>query len=293
MSRFGIQQLKANGTLYPGFSGETIVRGFDVNTDQTDGVQYETMQHILQVKPGMDATSLNLKAMITLLASSTDLPLLTLDGVNGVQFVGGKANSGLPGYLGGSVHTARTAINGLIYMAGVRWSPAQRAEMSLKGMFFSTDGTTASIAQSLVALPTQAVPDNGFALAAMTVNAATIGAVNSVDLTCDPKFEYDYTAGLPEPTGINGAGARGALGIRLRADIGDADLANGTGSVSLLFKRYANGGGFGTDSVTFTLNGNFSYEDQVGGSAGSPIGKQLVVIPTWNGTVKPLVITTT
>lgn len=287
--RFAIQQIALNSTLYPGFSGESVARGRDVNTDQTDGVVFETMQHILQVKPGCELTTLNLKVALGLMGTSgtAPFPLLTLDGTNGLQMVGAEAVTG-GGYSGSSVHQARTALLGVLYLASVRWSPNQRAEFQLKGLFFSADGTTDPVVPSAVALPAQPTPNNGFALFSLTINGATVVSVNSVELTFDPKFDYEYSTGLPMPVGIFGAGARGPLSVRLKADLGDAAVADGTGSVVLVFKQYVNGGGFGTASVTFTLHGNFSFEDQLGGSAGSPMSKSMTVIPTWDGTTNPV-----
>jgi hypothetical protein len=294
MSRYGIQQVQLNGgTLYPGFSGEQVLRGRDVNTDATDGVQYETMQHVMTIAPSAEMTNLNLAVLIGILGTSgtNGVPIMLLDGTNGFVMVGGLAANG-GGYQTGSVHVARTSLNGLVYLSSVRWSPKQKAEFALKGMFWGNgDGLTDPIVSSLVALPSQPVPNNGFALSALTINGVSVVSVNSIELSFDPKFEFEYTTGLPVPVGITGAGARGALSCRLKADIGDCAITDGTGSVSLSFKQYANGGGFqgSGHTLTFTLNANYSFEDQVGGSSPSaPMAKSMTVIPIWNGTTLPV-----
>lgn len=294
--RFEIQQLQINGgTLYSGFSGEQMTRGRDVVTDQTDGVVYETAQYIQQVKPTAEMTTLNLGVILALLGTSgtSPFPSLLLDGSDGMVMVGGQAANG-GAYATGTVHQVRTAINGVLWLSSLRWSPNNRAEMALKAMFTSPqDGVTDPIIPSTSALPAQAVPGNGFALFSLTINGTMVVTVNSVELSFDPKFEFEYSTGLPMPVDVFGAGARGALAIRLKADIGDAAVADGTGSVVLVFKQYANGGGFANHSVTFTLHGNFAFEDQFGGSAATPMSKQMTVIPTWDGTTLPVTWTIT
>lgn len=295
MSRFGIQQLSINGTLYPGWKGEQIDRGHDYNSDVTDGVVYETQLHEMKTEAMLECTTTNLKNILVALGALTNAcpPLLTLNGTTGLVMVGGKGLGTGPGYQAGSVHLARTALNGILWASGIRWSPMQRTELTVKGMFTSTDGVTDPVTPSLVAFPTVPTPDFGFALSSLTLNGTAITAVNSLDISIDPKFTFEYTGGLPKPTGLSSAGVRGALSVILRADIGDADLADGTGTVVAIFKQYTSGGGFGTASVTCTLNGNIGYEDKIGGTAEGAMSKQFVVRTVYTGGSLPLVITDT
>lgn len=288
MSRFGIQQISINGALYQGWTGYLLDRGVEVESDGSDGTVYETAHHVISRKPMADLKTRALKAALGLLAGSLDLPLVVLNGTTGLVMYGAKAASDGPAFAGGSVHVSRTGLRGVVYMAGVRWARKQKAEMTLKALFRSADGTTASIAEGTAALPAAPTPDQGFALTALTLNGVAVGAVNSVDLSADPKLEHDYSTGLPEPVDINGAGARGKLAVALKADIGDLDLGAGTGAVSLVFTRYAIGGGFTTDTVTFTLNGQWSVEESIGGDNGSPMSRSLLVRTRHDGTNRPL-----
>lgn len=289
MARFGIQAMNLNNVVYGGVAGWQYDPGRTVDSSGLDGLQYETMQHETALAPQADITTRSLKTVITALNDSTDLPLKALDGTNGLKLIAGKAASGAPGYASGSVHVQRTALRGLIAMTGVRWSKGGKAEMALKAMIRGTgDGLTAPVTESLVALPAQPTPDFGFTLSAMTLSGGTIVAADSVDLSIDAGFEHEYLNGLPVPTDIIGAGVKKPLSATLRADIGDCDLGSGTGAVSLVFTRYANGGGFGTDTVTFTLNGVWTTEEGLGGQSNSPATRSLLVRTRWNGTTKPL-----
>ncbi len=112
--------------------------------------------------------------------------------------------------------------------------------------------------------------------------------MESVELTVDHKLDCDYSTGLPYPLDVNGAGARGRASIRLSADIRDVGLTEGTGAVSLVFTNLANGGTLGANTVTFTLNGPWSLEDNITGGNGSPMTKRITVRPSLAGVTKPL-----
>jgi hypothetical protein len=289
MSRFGIQQIKLNNVLYPGVKGYQLDRGVEVSSEGADGVIYQTAHHVTRRKPMADLTTFSLKAIVAALAGGTDFPFLALDGANGLIMYGGKQATTAPGYNSSSVHETRTGLNGVIYLAGVRWSPGNPAEAILKALMFSTDGSAASIASSSVAaLPTAPFPDLGFALSALTINGSAIPEVNSLEIDIDPRFDFDYSAGLVEPVSLIGAGANGKLAITLKADVGALDLGAGTGSVSAVFTQYTTGGGFGSATQTFTFNSPWSNEEGIGGENGRLMNKGLLVRTRHNGTTKPL-----
>ncbi|HYG69179.1 MAG TPA: hypothetical protein VD838_16025 [Anaeromyxobacteraceae bacterium] len=287
MSRFGIAQISLNGTLRAGVRGYQLDRGLEIESDGSDGVVYETAHHLIAAKPMADITSLSLKTMLSALNDSTDLPLESLDGASGLVMYGQKAASNAPGFASGSVHLTRTGLRGLIYMAGLRWSRGSKAEMALRAMFKAASGETDPITAGSGALPTQPTPDLGFALSSLTLAGDTIDTVNSFEIGIDPKFEFEYSTGLPYPTDITGAGANGKLAITGRADLGDCDLGDGEGSCVAVFKRYAIGGGFGSDTVTLTLNAAWSTEEGIGGENGSPMGRNLFIRTRHDGSTKP------
>lgn len=289
MSRFGIQAIALNSTQLGGVSGFQFDAGSEVDTGGLDGLQFETMHHETMVKPIADVTTRNLKNVLNALNGSTDLPQVAFDGTNGLLLVGGKSAASAPGYASGSVHYSRRMLRGLIYMAGVSWSLGGKAEMTLKALA-KGDGTGIDnpISKTLIALPAQPATDFGFTLSAMTINGVTIPSPNSVNISIEPNYEHEFLAGLPTPTDIVGAGARKELSIKMTADIGDVDIGEGTGLCSAVFKRYAQGGGLGTDTVTFTLNSRWSSEQNSGGSTNSPMSKSLLVRTRWDGTTKPL-----
>jgi len=287
MSRFAIQQIRFNGTLYPGIAGFQVNPGQEVNSDQLDGTVHETAHHGVETAPVAEMTTRNLGFLSTL-DGSTDAWLKAFDGSNGLELIGGKASSQAPGFQAGSVHLSRKGIRGILLATALSWSKKGKAELTLKGMFVSADGTTAALAPSAIALPTQPTPDFGYKLTALTINGSAIPAVDSVNITCDPRAEFEYQAGLPEPVDVLMAGVNGAVQWRMSATVGDCDLGAGSGAVAAVFTRLANGGGMGSNTVTVTFNTNWTIEEGVGGSAGSSMTRQLIVRPRYNGTTKPV-----
>lgn len=289
MARFGIQAIKLNNTQYPGVKGYQLDRGVEVDSEGSDGVIYQTAHHVLRRKPMAELTTYSLKAIIAALNGGTDFPVLALDATNGLIMYGGKQASNAVGYNSSSVHETRTGLRGVIYLAGIRWSPPNPAEAILKCLMISSDGTTASIASSSVAaLPTAPFPDLAFQLSALTLNGSAIPEVNSLDIEIDPRFDFDYSAGLPEPVAILGAGSNGKLAITLKADVGALDLGAGTGACSAVFTQLSNGGGFGSATVTLTFNTAWSNEENIGGENNRLMNKGLLVRTVHNGTTKPL-----
>lgn len=288
MSRFAIQQIRFNNTLYPGISGWNVTPGSDINSDQLDGTVHETAHHEMETAPTAEMTTRNL-GFLSVLDGSTDAWVKAFDNANGLELIGGRANSLLPGYVGTSTHLSRKGTRGVLLGTGVRWTKKQKAELLLKGMFISADGTTAALTPAAnIALPALPVPDFGYKLTSLTLNGSSIVTVESVDITCDPKAQFEYQTDLPQPIDVSMAGVNGAVMWRLNANIGDADLGAGSGAVAAVFTRLANGGGLGANTLTVTFNSNYSTEESVGGQAGSAMGRQLVVRPRYNGTTKPV-----
>ncbi len=200
-----------------------------------------------------------------------------------------KAASNAPGYSASSVHVTKTGLNGVVVMESVKWGLGQAAEMSLRALFKSTDGTTDPITTATnVALPTQSTNTEAFTLSAMTLNGSTVDSCESVELTVDHKFDQSFSTGLPYPLDIFGAGPNGRASIRLNADIRDVGFAEGSGAVSLVFTNLANGGTLGANTVTLTLTGGWALEENITGGNSGAMTKRMVVRPYYNGSTKPL-----
>ena len=288
MAKFGIQAIDLNGTQYSGIRGYQLDFGKQVESEGSDGTVYETLHNILQAKPMADLTTLAAKTMLAALNGSTDLPMLALNGTTGLKMYGAKVASNSPAYASGSVHRMRNAISGLIYCSGLKWSFPGYLEMSLKAMFKSSAGGTDPVTTSLVALPTQPVPVEKLTLSTLTIGGSALTNVKSVDISIDPKFDYDYSTGLPFPIDISGAGVKGHLAVKMEVDADEMDVGEGTGACSAVFASVlANAAGIGATGLTATLNGAWGTEEGFGGQQGSGVGRRLVVRSVFASAVKP------
>lgn len=290
MARHAIQQLRFNNTLYPGIAGWQFDPGTDINSDALDSTVHETAHHGMASAPTFDLSTRDL-GFLSVLADSTDVWLKACDTTNGIEAIGGKAATDGPGWASSTVHLVRKAARGVLLGTGITWSKGGKAELALRGMGISADGTTAAISTSTIALPTQPTPDMGWKLSALTLNNTSISAVDSLEISVDPRASFDYLAGLPEPTGILMAGVNGPAMWRMSAAIGDCESGSGTAAVSSVFKKLATGGGFSgaaNSTLTITFNSLWSIEQSVGGQSGTPMSRSLLVLPRYNGSTKPV-----
>ena len=295
---FGIQAVAINGTAYIGVRGQSLDRGRQIFSAGFDGQVFETMHTAIQTKPMIEFDTAAIKTMITALGTSgtTSFPLVVLDNAAGIVMYCGRSAVNLPGYDATAIHVSRTALHGVVVMERLSWSLGQPAIMHLKAFLTSADGTTDPITTSTsVALATLPAAANteAYALSALTVNGTSLGPVNSMEVTVGHKFDFDYLTGLPYPTLVSGAGARGPAEIRLTADIDDISLAEGTGSVSAVFTNLANGGTLGSSTVTCTMNGPWALEDGIQGQFQGPVTRRMTVRPKFAGSTNPFTWATT
>jgi hypothetical protein len=289
MARFAIQQIRLNNVLYPGVTGYGIDPGDQIEAQGSDGTLHNTAHHRLSTRPMADLTSMSIKSLIAALNGSSEIPMLALDGTNGLEMFFAQAASSGPGYTAGSTHSRRQALRGLIYVASVRWSKGGRAELGLRALFKSADGTTTTITPATtVALPTSPTSDAAFGLESLSIGGTACPEVDDLELTIDPKFEHEYSYGLPEPTDILGAGVKGQVDVQLAATVGNVTAGTGTGATSIGLRKFAHGGGWSTDTVTFTLNGVWSIESGIEARVGGDANHRLTVRTRHDGVNRPL-----
>ena len=293
MAKFSIQQAVIHGTSRPGIRGYVLDRGVEVDSDGSDGTIHETIHTDLLHRPSADLTTLAAHTMIgSVLTGSSEFPLLALNGTTGIVLYGAEAGSAAPGYASGSTHVSKTALNGVLYLASLRWSFGSNLEAAIQGMFRSTGGTTDAITTSTAAaLPSAPTPTERLTLTSLTLAGDDVTSVQSLELTIDPKAEHVFDTGQPHPVDITMAGVNGPAAIRLSAEAEDMDLGDGTGTVTAVFTKRAQGGGLGADTLTVSLNAGWSVERSWGGDHGSPMSRRLEVHPRHDGSTRPLTIT--
>ncbi len=292
MSKFGIQAIDLNGTQRTGIRGYQVDFGKQVESEGSDGTVYQTMHNIIQAKPAVDLTTFAARAMTSIMTGSSDFPLIALDGTNGLKMYGAKAASNNAGPAGGSVHRVRTALRGLLYASKYSWSFPGYLEMGIRGMFYAANGSTDPITTGQTTLPTQPLPTEKLTLESLTIGGNPLTNVRSVEVSIDPKLDWDFSTGLPYPVDISGAGAKGHLEVRMEVDADELDVGEGTGACSAAFKVVnANAAGIGATGLTLTLNGAWGIEESWGGQQGSPMSRRLVVRTVYQSATRPLTTT--
>lgn len=289
MSKYAIQATAINGVLFSGMRGYQLDRGNEIKSEGSDGTVGETMHSIIQVKAVAELESLASRSLLAAMTGSTHHPMLVLDGANGVQMVIGKASSLLAGYAAGTVHPQRQGKNGCVYIRSMKWSLGDYLKTSLKALFTSTNGTTTSVLAADATLPTQVYPTERLTLTALQVGGNALNVVRSVDLEIDPKFDFDFTLGLPYPTDLTGAGVKGHLAVTMAIDADDMEIGEGTGACSAQYTlASANSAVLAATGLTTTLNGAWGIEENWGAEQGTPGSRRLVVRSVYTSVLNAL-----
>jgi hypothetical protein len=294
MAQFGIQAYKFNNVFYGGAKGQQYEDGTAFLSDGDTGQVHETLHAIMQRKPMADFTTRAGKTIIAALNDSTDVIAKKFDGANGLKLYGAKGDTQLPGYAGASVHVSRSCLNGVLFLAGIRWSLGDAAEFALRAMMRGVAGTGATnpVVENLAdALPTQVVSAEAFVLTSLIGNGNAAKGVRSFGLSIDPKLQHEHDTGLPYPIDVIGAGVNGPAEIRMEFECTDLGTQfDGTGAVSAVFTSLAQGGTLGANTITITLANPLSVKDSEGGEHTSPFTRKMTVRPRWDGITKPLTV---
>lgn len=289
MSKFSITQATVHGTSYSGIRGYVINRAIEIDSEATDGTVHETLHVDVQHRPTAEITTLAARTWVnSVLTSSSDLPLLELNGTTGVVFFGAKADTDAPGYLGAGNHLSVTALRGLLHASSFDWSLGGNLELGVRGLFRSNAGGTDSLTTSAAAsIPTLPTPAEKLTLTSLTLAGDDVTSVRSYNLAIEAPFEHAFDTGQVHPVDIFGPGTAGPLAFRLTVDAEDIDLGDGSGGITAVFTQRAAGGGLGANTLTLTLNGGWSVEESLGGDNGSPMSRSLVARPKYDGVTLP------
>lgn len=294
---YGIQAVNFNATQYAGTQGVAADYRRIIRTRNSDGVVQPTFRHISQLAPSAKLSSLALKSWVSALNDSSDFLVKALDGANGMKLYGAKAASSLAGYASGTVHEQLAALLGAVWAEGISWDGQNgEASIDLAAAFLSSDGSTAALIPTAVALPTQPIPTERFDLTSLTVGGTEVDGVASVSLSIDPKPLLRHNNGKVYPTALTFAGASDAMEVALRFTVLDLALARSigalgtTGQVVVTFSKFnANSATRGSDTVTFTLNNCLVHHPTPHSARqGAPIDCQIEVLPSRDGSNRML-----
>lgn len=302
---FAIQAAMLNGTdaanILAGVTGVGGDYGQDIRSPHSDGTVHQTLHYIRRFAPGAQLSTRQLGTVLDMLDDSTDAPVKALDASNGLVMRAARHESNAPGYGSGTVHELITALRGAIFATGVQWSADGGASLDLGALFFSSDGDAAAIARSQGALASVLpTPEEAWDLASVTIStdaASGIDGIQDLTLGINAGMRQKWTTGKPYPVLVHGAGGgAGPVQVGLELTTTDRALertfaAAGTTerTVTVVFKKYAQGGVLGSDTVTFTLSKcHVQSAGPIATQIGSPDAARLIVRPRYDGSTLPL-----
>ncbi|MBA3685241.1 MAG: hypothetical protein H0W72_08375 [Planctomycetes bacterium] len=257
-----------------------------------DGQFHYTVQSQRMRSAAAELRTCDIGGALTKLNGSTDLPAVLLDGTLGYVSYFGKLATGLPEFAAGSVHEKRTALNGTMYCDEISWKEGDDVEMSIRGLFSSADGIVEPLVYANAALPTLPVSTAAWDLMSCTLNGVAEVDVSGFSLRFDPKLSLRKHPGSVLARGVFGAGD--PVDIALSLDVQNPSVfrtaggAGGTGAVTLTLGNRANNGGLGTSTIVITLHSEWTLPEDEGAAIGSPLSGQVMCLPLFDGSNKPV-----
>lgn len=298
MTAFAFNMVKLNGALLLGISSPNLDRRETERALANDGTLHQTGAAVIRAAPMVSFSTIAMRAMFVILGTGDEVPFVALDGTNGVELIGAKANSSAPGYLGTSTHASRKIAAGDCYLRRVSWSPGDVARCEIDIFGLSANGTTDPVVSSVIALPTLGLNTEQMTLASLTVGGITLTDIASLDIQISHQGENNdeeicYSLGLPFPVLPKRAGTGGTTEIILTAEILDLTTTLSNGSCVAVFNSLNNlGVGLNTPTATVTLNTSLIRERTIAGADGRPAKRQITARATFDGTNRPCTIVT-
>lgn len=291
-TRHFLAPVRLNGTTIAGVFANKCGPVRDIFRRSTDGVFHHTLQYDRKRSGAAEFKTLDIGSLLTALNGSTDLPAVKLNGSTGYQGYFGKAADGLPEFASGSNHELATALNGTCWLDSLDWSEGADVEATTRGLFTSGDGTTEPLVFTASALPTLPTNTTAYDLTASVLNGASQVDIESFNLRFDPKLTVRRHPGSVLCRGVTSDGnpveISFSLGVKDLALWRSLTPAGATGAVSLTLTKRANNGGLGSSTVAITLFGEWSLPEEASASTGSDGGGSVLVLPSYDGSNKPV-----
>jgi hypothetical protein len=281
-----------NGTAVAGVFHNRSGPGRDLVRRQLDGQFHITKQSARKRWASAEIKTVDIVSALARLTGSTDLPAVAMDGTNGYLGYYGLLKANYPEFAAGSVHETRKAISGAMWCESIEWSEGGDAELGIKGLFDSSDGTVEPLVYGAASLPSIPATGKMFDLTSATLNGSTQVDVASLSIRFDPRFSLKRHPGSTLARGVFNDGNAVDIGISMQ--LGDlsalraAGAAGGTGSTVFVFTDRAQNGGLGTSTLTITVNGKWVLPGDESAAVGGDASGQVEILPSYDGTNKPV-----
>lgn len=291
---FSLVRLNQAATCLGGIREPNFQRRQSYKRGELDGSLHATSQHAIRTAPMARFQTVAARALNALLTGSSELPMVALDGTNGIELIGGQINASGPGYAAGTVHARRKMASGQLYLAGLDWSPGDVLVATAEAFGIAAAGGTDPVTSDTIAAPTIPVNTEQLVLSSLTLGGLTIPRCASYSVQVQHQAENNdeevcYNLGLPHPVMMRTAGVGGPTEVT--ATIEAADLT-GTptvaGTCTAVFTALGvNAVGLGANTLTVTLSNCLIQEEEIQGRPGR---RRFVARATFNGTTRPLTL---
>jgi hypothetical protein len=297
---FAFNKVRVNSTtLLTGVSSPTAEQRETQKPLMTDGGLHQTGSGVLRRAPKIGFSTISVIAAFTLLGTGDEIPYVALNGSNGIEAIGGKINPDAPGFLGTSTHASRKMISGALVLSALSWTPGDVVRVTLEAFGISANGTTAAMAESTIAAPTEVQNTEQLVVSAITLAGVSVTKASSVNLAVTHQVENNeeeicYSLGLPEPVALKQPGVGGQTEIILTVETLDLTTAlTVTGTCTVVMTRINHlGVGYDTETATITLNNALIREETVTGEDGRAAKRRITCRATYDGSNKPLTLAT-
>lgn len=300
MTAFAFNKVRVNSTtLLTGVSSPNADQRETQKVLAADGTLHQTGAGVIRRAPKISFSTVSVIAAFSLLGTGDEVPYLALNGTNGIEAIGSKINPDAPGYLGTSTHASRKMISGAIVLAALNWTPSDVVRVTLEAFGTSANGTTAAMAESTIAAPTEVQNTEQLQVSAITLAGVSITRASSVSLAVGHQVENNeeeicFTLGLPEPTMLKQPGVGGQTEIILTVETLDLSAVLTTAGTCTVVMTKVNhlGVGLDTETATITLNNCLIREETVAGEDGRAGKRRITCRATYDGSNKPLTLAT-
>lgn len=269
MTTHGRYDAQIATTNIKGTRSDALRRNRQRVTLGASGGLHQRASYVLSEAPTITYDTHDLGTLLTALAATT---AATPNAAGAATLHYLRAAGDGPGYAGGSTAVRVTAATARHYLDGLTWSTGQAAVAACTAYCLSSNGTTAPVAESVVAEPAAVAACPAWVLSAATWDgtdlrpvAASLTIAHRATSSAPPCF----TAGAPYPTRCVAAGPGGALGVTASLSLADLDVAvDGDGTLVLTFRQLADTIGYGAGTITATLTGRL--DDDLSSQQDSP-----------------------
>lgn len=299
LAQAAFNYVAVNSTALGGVTNPHLDRREKQKPLENSGNIHQTGSSVISAAPMFSFTTIAVRALVTLIGTSAQLPFLALDGSNGVQLIGLVPALAGPGYASGSVHPQQQAVAGDLYIKALRWSIGEVLTADVEGFPIdaSGDGADDPFDGTLVAAPATVLNAEQLTLGGVTANGTAVNGITSIELSVGHKGENNEpeicnNSGLPFPVVTKKAGIGGSSEIILTIET--TDMAASLSGVVVLTFYVLNplGVGQGSTGITLSLSGTIIRPVDFKGSDGQAGKRQLSVRATYNGSTKPLTLAT-